>query len=128
MLIYSSAEDNSELYGRVVELVDSLDSGSSVHCGRAGSSPASPTKNRQSSNEGCRFYLFTIHSSLNAKRSCLRRRKPLESQSLWPPRGIFVPLFACHTYSKLFISISVDLAGKKVGSDQLFSLLFFVTV
>ena len=30
-------------YGRVVELVDSLDSGSSVHCGRAGSSPASPT-------------------------------------------------------------------------------------
>ena len=31
-------------YGRVVELVDSLDSGSSVHCGRAGSSPASPTK------------------------------------------------------------------------------------
>ena len=30
--------------GRVVELVDSLDSGSSVHCGRAGSSPASPTK------------------------------------------------------------------------------------
>ena len=31
-------------YARVVELVDSLDSGSSVHCGRAGSSPASRTK------------------------------------------------------------------------------------
>ena len=31
-------------HGRVVELVDSLDSGSSVHYGRAGSSPASPTK------------------------------------------------------------------------------------
>ena len=31
-------------HGRVVELVDSLDSGSSVHCGRAGSSPASRTK------------------------------------------------------------------------------------
>ena len=30
--------------GRVVELVDSLDSGSSVHYGRAGSSPASPTR------------------------------------------------------------------------------------
>ena len=28
----------------MVELVDSLDSGSSVHYGRAGSSPASPTK------------------------------------------------------------------------------------
>ena len=36
--------------GRVVELVDSLDSGSSVHCGRAGSSPASPTS----------FFFFTI--------------------------------------------------------------------
>ena len=45
-------------YGRVVELVDSLDSGSSVHCGRAGSSPASPTRKRQSSHEGCRFYYF----------------------------------------------------------------------
>ena len=29
---------------RVVELADSLDSGSSVHSGRAGSSPASRTK------------------------------------------------------------------------------------
>ena len=39
-----SAEGNlGSEYGRVVELVDSLDSGSSVHCGRAGSSPASPT-------------------------------------------------------------------------------------
>ena len=35
---------DSDSYGRVVELVDSLDSGSSVHCGRAGSSPASPTR------------------------------------------------------------------------------------
>ena len=43
VLIYSSAEARTT-YGRVVELVDSLDSGSSVHCGRAGSSPASPTK------------------------------------------------------------------------------------
>ena len=31
----------------MVELVDSLDSGSSVHCGRAGSSPASPTKKKR---------------------------------------------------------------------------------
>ena len=49
MLLCSSAEGNplaeENRDGRVVELVDSLDSGSSVHCGRAGSSPASPTKN-----------------------------------------------------------------------------------
>ena len=45
VLIYSSAEAHNIIkYARVVELVDSLDSGSSVHCGRAGSSPASPTK------------------------------------------------------------------------------------
>ena len=34
------------LYARVVELADSLDSGSSVLYGRAGSSPASRTKKR----------------------------------------------------------------------------------
>ena len=33
-------------YARVVELADSLDSGSSVHYARAGSSPASRTKKR----------------------------------------------------------------------------------
>ena len=33
-----------ERHARVVELADSLDSGSSVHYGRAGSSPASRTK------------------------------------------------------------------------------------
>ena len=54
VLIYSSAEARTK-YGRVVELVDSLDSGSSVHCGRAGSSPASPTRFRQASTEACRF-------------------------------------------------------------------------
>ena len=40
------SEQTAIAYGRVVELVDSLDSGSSVHCGRAGSSPASPTKTK----------------------------------------------------------------------------------
>ena len=46
VLLCSSAEGNQgkTKYARVVELVDSLDSGSSVHCGRAGSSPASRTK------------------------------------------------------------------------------------
>ena len=41
-----------------MELVDSLDSGSSVHCGRAGSSPASPTKREQASSEACSFSFF----------------------------------------------------------------------
>ena len=63
-------------------MVDSLDSGSSVHCGRAGSSPASPTRKRQSSQEGCRFFRFTFwqnpvifHNFLLRKYVRLRARK-----------------------------------------------------
>ena len=58
MLLYWSAEGNQgkTKYARVVELVDSLDSGSSVHCGRAGSSPASPTKEK-GHPKGCPFSL-----------------------------------------------------------------------
>ena len=37
-------------------MVDSLDSGSSVHCGRAGSSPASPTKIGKHLFRACRFF------------------------------------------------------------------------
>ena len=48
-------------YARVVELADSLDSGSSVHSGRAGSSPASRT-NSSSSSEFEEF--FYIQSSI----------------------------------------------------------------
>ena len=45
---------------RVVELADSLDSGSSVHYGRAGSSPASRTKQKDRKSLDFRsfFYLF----------------------------------------------------------------------
>ena len=49
---------DSDSYGRVVELVDSLDSGSSVHCGRAGSSPASPTKNKRTSTWMSFYFCF----------------------------------------------------------------------
>ena len=43
MVIYPSSRKTTD--ARVVELADSLDSGSSVHSGRAGSSPASRTRN-----------------------------------------------------------------------------------
>ena len=46
-------------YARVVELADSLDSGSSVHYGRAGSSPASRTNSSQAI---CRLRrVFSFH-------------------------------------------------------------------
>ena len=46
----------------MVELVDSLDSGSSVHYGRAGSSPASPTK--RSEHYRCDFQEVGIYGVL----------------------------------------------------------------
>ena len=58
VLIYSSVERKPTKYGRVVELVDSLDSGSSVHCGRAGSSPASPTKKYRHTSVCLYFFCF----------------------------------------------------------------------
>ena len=43
MVIYDACPAGAQRYARVVELADSLDSGSSVHYARAGSSPASRT-------------------------------------------------------------------------------------
>ena len=48
-------------HGRVVELVDSLDSGSSVHCGRAGSSPASRTKEKHRNRKISVLFLTFWH-------------------------------------------------------------------
>ena len=62
VVIYSSVEQQLTRYGRVVELVDSLDSGSSVHYGRAGSSPASPTK--RSEHYRCDFQEVDIYGVL----------------------------------------------------------------
>ncbi len=55
MLLYSSIPN-----ARVVELADSLDSGSSVHSGRAGSSPASRTKFKRSRSP-CGSGIFFIY-------------------------------------------------------------------
>ena len=74
---------------RVVELADSLDSGSSVHSGRAGSSPASRTRLPRAPNEkdtfGC---LFRFRSSKNlsfqlrhvAARPAIRMKKGAQAQ------------------------------------------------
>ena len=53
---------NDKAYARVVELADSLDSGSSVHSGRAGSSPASRTKVLKLKGFSLEFFSFTLDS------------------------------------------------------------------
>ena len=59
------------LYARVVELADSLDSGSSVLYGRAGSSPASRTKKKDGSRlirgGSRRLFLRKATSSYDAR-------------------------------------------------------------
>ncbi len=67
MCYYEPVAKRRRSYGRVVELVDSLDSGSSVHCGRAGSSPASPTKIDKFRKKLVDFYLLLLHNSLFTK-------------------------------------------------------------
>ena len=59
---------NDKAYARVVELADSLDSGSSVHSGRAGSSPASRTTPRELRLPG----IFLPAANITAK----KRRPP----------------------------------------------------
>ena len=56
---------------RVVELADSLDSGSSVHYARAGSSPASRTKkrNRVSNRMPCSFFILASSQRFIRRRS-----------------------------------------------------------
>ena len=50
-------------YARVVELVDSLDSGSSAHSGRGGSSPPSRTKKYRHTSV-CLYFLFVRYWGL----------------------------------------------------------------
>ena len=52
----SPPRQKRRIYARVVELADSLDSGSSVHYARAGSSPASRTK-KEGHPYGCPSFL-----------------------------------------------------------------------
>ena len=87
---------------RVVELADSLDSGSSVHYARAGSSPASRTKTK-GHPKGCPFVLGSVRrgrptpfGNSNARRKhpqgvrhIRRAAKPLFRERLHGGRGSF---------------------------------------
>ena len=60
---------------RVVELADSLDSGSSAHSGRAGSSPASRTTSSRTSYRSRRRFLFQSKRHLSFTSSLLLSAK-----------------------------------------------------
>ena len=87
-----------------MELVDSLDSGSSVHYGRAGSSPASPTKKTVE-----RLSLFLLADPW--QKLCV----PLKGM-VFPKDRHF--LFGCR-YLYLLISIAIYLqkSGRRMGGE-----------
>ena len=80
-------------YARVVELVDSLDSGSSVHYAREGSSPSSRTKKETA------FWLFLFccsgmceeFSGSTPSRSEVCRRPTAQSAALGPETSLLAP-------------------------------------
>ena len=70
MIIYLSSRKTAN--ARVVELADSLDSGSSVHSGRAGSSPASRTKIPHTRVRGILFISAPKSCSASGGRGSIR--------------------------------------------------------
>ena len=78
------------IYARVVELADSLDSGSSVHYARAGSSPASRTMSEQAMDRLLRLILYVRARSRRC--SSFPNRTSLRWASVWgrPVCGFFL--------------------------------------
>ena len=80
-------------YARVVELADSLDSGSSVHYGRAGSSPASRTKKKDRllpvflfGSWGCEEPAFLRGPRANPAKRFAWGKEPLRSEGAFAVR------------------------------------------
>ena len=87
---------------RVVELADSLDSGSSVHYARAGSSPASRTKQKTLEAARLRGFFFCLEAIL-ALQLALFLRQTLDE-----------PLHTVSTAaSHLFCHMTIDIQRKR---------------
>ena len=84
--MYIALNDSATPNARVVELADSLDSGSSVHYARAGSSPASRTKKKDICFQQMSFFFYSAAKRIeilgrseftlrqNARTAQMRRR------------------------------------------------------
>ena len=125
MLIYASRQERHP-YGRVVELVDSLDSGSSVHCGRAGSSPASPTKETVE-----RLSLFLPVHGRQKQHNSLVFQENRKTRELFHSLKSFLPI--CNHYHLFQSALSAELAtegkyvlGCALWLEQKCFLRFFV--
>ena len=85
VVLYWSSRETAANHARVVELADSLDSGSSVHSGRAGSSPASRTNSSDSSE----FEEFSIFKGMCG----LENSNISSSNSEYPKQMIYLCRF-----------------------------------
>ena len=96
-------------YARVVELADSLDSGSSVHYGRAGSSPASRTKKKDTLSACLSFWVLRAVGPTPLRRFKCSAEVNSASAKVLPaakhPHGALVPParrpvgWSTHTFS-----------------------------
>ncbi len=84
-------------YARVVELADSLDSGSSVHYARAGSTPASRTKKKDTASAVSFFFYFNRPrppeplSRISTNQARIRQTSPVQNPRAYCP---YMPKYA----------------------------------
>ena len=84
-------------YARVVELADSLDSGSSVHYARAGSAPASRTKKKDTASAVSFFFYFNRPrppeplSRISTNQARIRQTSPVQNPRAYCP---YMPKYA----------------------------------
>ena len=97
----------------MVELADSLDSGSSVHYARAGSSPASRTK-----ETSVRVSLFLSSRSSPKQVKALGSPKKMDHQGLFAFYGFIL------AYLQLLRSVFADLGGELGDGNQILLLYF----
>ena len=83
-------------------MVDSLDSGSSVHCGRAGSSPASRTKKTAILERGSPFLLVRHQDYLHIRQHFVLPPSPVKEKALIAfgvidphPSALWADTFSC---------------------------------
>ena len=104
-IIYKSSGNRRQTrYARVVELVDSLDSGSSAHSGRGGSTP--PSRTIRDRRKPVSFF---------ASRALTERLKTPGFHAFFGIQGIFCICLGIVAYLQVLSTISFYLGGERAA-------------
>ena len=104
MVLYPSVEKTQTKYARVVELVDSLDSGSSAHSGRGGSTP--PSRTIRDRRKPVSFF---------ASRALTERLKTPGFHAFFGIQGIFCSCLGIVAEYQVLRSVSARLGGERAA-------------